>query len=169
MFTTTFWLHGQVRSGESVVQSKSIRPRKPKLSTSALGHQMDGRPLCARLCALPEISPESNSVQTLQKSFRVRLQTEVPRVYYRHAKRSHTHVKNEEGLWSPGIDHLRVFFDAEKTAADLSFYPIRCTFYFWFPWRKNRCVTGGGGDLILHWPDRSLKGQFSMLPEPLVI
>ena len=33
-------------------------------------HQMDGWPLYARLSARPEISPESNSVQTLQKSFR---------------------------------------------------------------------------------------------------
>ena len=33
------------------------------------GHQMNGWPLCARLCTLLEISSESNSVQTLQTSF----------------------------------------------------------------------------------------------------
>ena len=33
------------------------------------GYQTDGWPLRARLYARPEISPESNSVQTLQKSF----------------------------------------------------------------------------------------------------
>ena len=46
-------------SGESVAQSKSTHSRKPELSTSEHGHQMDGWPLCARLCAHPEISSES--------------------------------------------------------------------------------------------------------------
>ena len=53
---------------ESVAQSKSTRCQKPKLSTIERGHRMDVWPLCARLCARPEISPELNSLQTLQKS-----------------------------------------------------------------------------------------------------
>ena len=58
------------RSGESVEQSKSILTlSKPVLSTMGRGHQLDGRPLRAGLCARPEISPDSN----LQKTFRMRL------------------------------------------------------------------------------------------------
>ena len=49
--------------GESVVQSKSTRSWKPVLSIIKRGHQMDGWPLCARLCTHTEISPESNPVQ----------------------------------------------------------------------------------------------------------
>ena len=54
---------------ESVEQNKSTRSRKPELSTMDRSHQMDGWPFRVRLCASPEISSESNSVQTLQKSF----------------------------------------------------------------------------------------------------
>ena len=43
--------------------------QKPNLSTIERGYQMDGWPLCARLCPHPGISPQSHSVQTLQKSF----------------------------------------------------------------------------------------------------
>ena len=42
---------------------------KAKSVTIQRGHNMDGWPLCARLCAHPKNSPEGNSVQTLQKSF----------------------------------------------------------------------------------------------------
>ena len=56
--------------GESVAHSKCTHSRKPELSTIEYGHQMDGWLLCARLCTCPEIFPELNSVQTLQKSFR---------------------------------------------------------------------------------------------------
>ena len=38
--------------------------QKPKLNTIKPDHQMDGWPLCARLRSCPEISQESNSVQT---------------------------------------------------------------------------------------------------------
>ena len=55
--------------GESVAESKSNCSRKPKLSTIEYSQQMDVLPLCARLCAHSEISVESNSVQTLQKSY----------------------------------------------------------------------------------------------------
>ena len=41
----------------------------------------------ARLCGRPEISPESNSVQTLTKVLRIRLETEVPSEVYTQAKR----------------------------------------------------------------------------------
>ena len=58
-----------VSAGESVAQSKSTRSPKPELSTMERGHQMEGWPLRPRLCARPQISPESNSVQSLQKSF----------------------------------------------------------------------------------------------------
>ena len=46
----------------SVEQRKSIRSRKPKLSTTERGHQMDEGQLPARLCARPDISPETISV-----------------------------------------------------------------------------------------------------------
>ena len=48
---------------EWVVQCKCTRSRKPKLNTTECGHQMNGWPL-SRLCARPEIFPETNSVQT---------------------------------------------------------------------------------------------------------
>ena len=51
------------------MQSKSTHSRKPKLSMIECGHQMDGLPLRAGLCAHPEGSPEPNSVRTPQKSF----------------------------------------------------------------------------------------------------
>ena len=44
------------------------RSQKPKLSVIRCGHQVDGWPLCPRLCAR-EISLESVSAQTQQKSF----------------------------------------------------------------------------------------------------
>ena len=73
---------------------------------------MDVWPLRARLCARPEISPESNSVQTLQKSFGWDYK---PRslacIYaYMHAKRSEMHVKDHVvmsgfgGLWKHQIN-----------------------------------------------------------------
>ena len=55
-------------TGESVVQSKSTRSQKPKLSAVEHGHPLDGWPLGARLCILLRFL-QSNSVQTLQKSF----------------------------------------------------------------------------------------------------
>ena len=56
--------------GESVAQSKSTRCRKPELSTMERGHYMDDWPLRDRLLPGPEISPQSDSLQALQKSFR---------------------------------------------------------------------------------------------------
>ena len=51
--------------------SQWCRARAPALEGPLKrGHQMDGWLLCTRLCACPEISSVSNSVQTLQKSFR---------------------------------------------------------------------------------------------------
>ena len=63
-----YCLHNH-RGEESVVQSKRTHSQKPKLSTIECGHQMDGWLLCAQLCAWPEIPLESNSMQSLQKSF----------------------------------------------------------------------------------------------------
>ena len=51
-----------------MVLKKRTRSQKPKLSTIKRGHHMDGWPLCTRLCARPEISPKSNSVQIHIKS-----------------------------------------------------------------------------------------------------
>ena len=51
-----------------MAQSTSTRSRRPELSTMERGHQTDGLLLCAGLCASLEISPESDSVQTLQRS-----------------------------------------------------------------------------------------------------
>ena len=59
-------------------------------STIESCHQMDGWPPHARLCAHPEISLESDSVQTLQKSFR-----------WDYKPRSHTHVEDP-------VVHVRV-------------------------------------------------------------
>ena len=73
---------------ESVAQSKSTYSQKPQLGMIEHGHQMDGWPLHTRTCTHLEISPETNSVQTLQKSF-----YKVPRVYM-HAKNSRMHVKD---------------------------------------------------------------------------
>ena len=83
-----------------MAHSNSIRSRKPKLSTTERGHQMDGWPLRARLCGRPEISLESNCVQTLTKSPSDETINRGPRVYT-HAKRSHTHVKDP-------VVHVRV-------------------------------------------------------------
>ena len=65
---------------------------KAKLRLIEHGHDMDGWPLCATLCACPEISLESNSGQTI-KVFPMRLRTELPHVST-YAKRSHTHIKD---------------------------------------------------------------------------
>ena len=83
--------------GESVAQSKSTHSQKAKLSTIVRGHQMDGWPLLDRLCAHPEISLESNSVQTPQNSFR-----------WDYKPRSHTYVKDP-------VVHVRVWWTMEKT------------------------------------------------------
>ena len=56
------------------------------------GRQVDGWPLHARLCAR-EISLESVSMQTQQKSFGWEYEIEVPCVY-KHVKRSHIQVKD---------------------------------------------------------------------------
>ena len=64
----------------------------PTLRTMERGHQTDGWPLCARLSARPEISLESNSVQTLQNSSDESI-NRGSRVYTR-AKSSHWHVKD---------------------------------------------------------------------------
>ena len=64
----------------------------PALRTMERGHQTDGWPLCARLSARPEISPESNSVQTLQRSADESI-NRGSRVYT-HAKSSHRRVKD---------------------------------------------------------------------------
>ena len=50
------------------------------LSTIERGHQMDGWPLPARLCARPEVSPESNCVRT-HKSSNETINRGVPCVY----------------------------------------------------------------------------------------
>ena len=58
-------------SRESVAQSKSTRSQKAKLSTIECDHQwVTIIILYTRLFTHPKISPESNSEQTLQKSFR---------------------------------------------------------------------------------------------------
>ena len=67
-----YLLHQRIRGmwhnlEESVSQSKSTLSQKPKLSMIERGHQMDRWQLRARVCAWPEISSESNSLQTLQK------------------------------------------------------------------------------------------------------
>ena len=69
-----------------MAQSNSIRSRKPKLSTDERGHQMDGWSLRAGLCGRPEISLESDSVQTLTKSPSDETINREPRVYT-HAKK----------------------------------------------------------------------------------
>ena len=66
---------------------------KPMLRTIKHGHQMDGWPLCARLCRHPEISLESNSVQTLQKPFGWDYEPKSPDMCM-HARSSHRHVKD---------------------------------------------------------------------------
>ena len=53
-------------SEEETRESQWHRATVLALETMERGHRMDGRPLRARLCARPEISPESNSVQTPQ-------------------------------------------------------------------------------------------------------
>ena len=58
-----------VRLRESAAQSSCTHSWKPKLNTTKLSHNIDGWLLCARFCPGPEISLESNSVQTLQRSF----------------------------------------------------------------------------------------------------
>lgn len=45
-----------------------VRSRMRNWTRSSVAHQMDWWPFCARLCACPWSFPESNSVQTLQKS-----------------------------------------------------------------------------------------------------
>ena len=46
------------------------RSRKPELNSIEHGHHVaDGLPLRARQHARPETSPESNSVQVVEKSF----------------------------------------------------------------------------------------------------
>ena len=64
-----YGLHWGRQLEESVAWSKNSHSQKPELSTIKRGHQMDGWPLCARLCARPEICLES-TVQPLQRSFR---------------------------------------------------------------------------------------------------
>ena len=64
---TCDYTHAQLGvQGESVAQSKSTHSQKPKLSMTECSHQMDWWPLGAKLCACPEISPESNSTKVLQ-------------------------------------------------------------------------------------------------------
>ena len=55
--------------GERVAQRKSTR-YKSRVKYIRHGHYMEEQPLCARLCAHPDISLESDSVQTLPNSFR---------------------------------------------------------------------------------------------------
>ena len=86
------------RGEESVVQSKSTRSQKPKLSTIECGHQMGGWLLCAQLCAWPEIPLESNSVQSLQKYFGWGYKLRPPPVYT-HAQKSHTHIEDPVRVW----------------------------------------------------------------------
>ena len=65
---------------------------------------MDGWLLCAMLFIYPEISPASNSVQTLQKSFGWHYEPRYPCVcIYTHAKRSRKHVKDP-------VVHVRVWW-----------------------------------------------------------
>ena len=63
------------------------------LSTIECGQQIDGSLLRARLWARPEISPESNSVQSLQKSLGWNYKPKSHLCIHTHANRSHTHVK----------------------------------------------------------------------------
>ena len=99
------------RKTESVAQSNGSRSQKPKLSMIECGHQMDGWPLCARLSAHPEISPESNAAQILQKLFgqdyepRFPLPPPPPPCMQ---KRSPTHVKDP-------VVHVRVPWTMEAT------------------------------------------------------
>ena len=48
-------------------ERKRVGGKKPKLSTTNWDHQTDGWPFWAKLCICLGISPESNSVQTLQR------------------------------------------------------------------------------------------------------
>ena len=72
---------------------------KPVLSTMGRGHHMDGRPLRAGLCARPEISPDSNLQKTFGCDYKPRSPVRI--LFLRHAKRSHTHVRQ---LWKTQSD-----------------------------------------------------------------
>ena len=71
-------------------------------------HQMDWGPLLfARLCTSPEICSESNSLQTLQKSFGWDYKPRSPMcIIHMHAKRSHTHDNDP-------VVHVRVWWIME--------------------------------------------------------
>ena len=70
-----------VQSRETIAQSHSTPSGKAKLSTMERGHHTGG-PLRVRLCALPMISLESNSVRRLYKSLRSCVKVEVADLGY---------------------------------------------------------------------------------------
>ena len=72
-------------------QRQPTRSWRPKLSKIQRGHQMDGWRLRSRLCAHPEISPESNSVQTQKSSSNETINRGPPRVYAR-TEKDHIHT-----------------------------------------------------------------------------
>ena len=89
---------------ESMSQSKNIRFRKPKLSPTERGHQMDAwvhdRYVLTRLiCTRPEIFSGVKFCADSTNVLWMRLQPEVPRVYT-YAKRSHAHVKDLQRNYS---------------------------------------------------------------------
>ena len=68
-------------------ERKRVGGKKPKLSTTNWDHQTDGWPFWAKLCICLGISPESNSVQTLQRpSFGWGYKPKVLLRAYTHAK-----------------------------------------------------------------------------------
>ena len=100
---------------------------KAKSSTIQRGHGMDGRPLCARLCARPKNSLEGNSVQTLQKSFGWDCKLRYPHVHT-HAKRSHTHVKES-------VAHVGVWWIMETLKiAQHALKHMKCSMRAWKRW-----------------------------------
>ena len=93
------------RRGESVAQSSpEYSLWKAKLRTIEHGYQIHRWPLCTRLCTSPEISLESNSVQTLQKSFRWNYKQRSPMCI--RMQKEHIHVVT----W-----HVTVWWTTETT------------------------------------------------------
>ena len=99
-----YGLHWGRQLEESVAWSKSTHSQKPELSTIKCGHQMDGWPLCARLCACPEICLES-TVQPLQRSFRW---DQGPPCEYACKNIIYTHIKDP-------VVHVRIWWTMETT------------------------------------------------------
>ena len=79
------------RAGRSVAQRARALALKGqvKMSTIERGQHRNEWLLCARLCACPEISPESNSAQDTVKILWMRLYAEDPHEHHIRAKKDH--------------------------------------------------------------------------------